>query len=200
MAFRHLPTATKKLPQGSAILGWRMQGFLRLAALALLGAAASAPAKPVDLRNFHGVYRGKASIVLSGETYSGTARIVVQTGSKGRSAVMTVSGSFLAHGRTFPISNRISFSRFRTFAERSIAQGFPGNALGVTGRYTAHRHRLTFGAPFTVPGAKGRSIGSLATRSGHHGKQILTLRTSIIFAGRPADYIFDFRVSKYVLP
>ncbi len=171
-----------------------------IAILALLGIIPSAPAKPVDLARFRGVYHGKVAVTLSGRTYPGVARIVVRAGKLGRSATMSVAGEFSIHGRTFPISNRLTFSRSRNFTERSIANGFTGASVRVTGPYVAHRRDLSFSAPFAVNNVSGTAIGTAAIHRGRQGNQVLALNTSIAFHGQPQDYLFDFQASKYVEP
>jgi hypothetical protein len=180
-----------------------MEKVLRIAALMLLAAAASTHAaqkKPVDLSVFRGIYHGTVAVTLAGRTYPGTARVVVAAGKKGRSAIMSISGVFRANGKSFPISNRLTFLRSRNFTERSLTNGFAGASLRVTGRYTAHKHKLAFRAPFAANKMSGFAVGTAAVRPGRHGKQVLALVTSIEFDNQPADYVFHFQVSKFIEP
>jgi hypothetical protein len=174
--------------------------FLRLATLVLLGTAASLSARPVDLSAFRGVFQGTVSVTIGGLTYPGTARIAVKTGARGRSATFAVSGTFRAHGKSFPISNRLRFSSARTFAERSITNGFPGSPIGVTGRCSAHLRKIAFVAPFVANHISGTATGAIAIHAGQHRRQFLNLRTSIVLGGQPADYLFDFQASNFAKP
>jgi hypothetical protein len=180
-----------------------MQGFLRLVALLVLAAAVPARAHhqdAVDLRAFHGLYRGTVAVTLAGRTYPGTARIFMQTTKHGHSATMAVSGQFQADGKTFSISNYFTFLENRRFTERSITNGFPGTSVRVAGKYIAHARKLAFQSPFETNTTSGASTGRVTIRPGRHGKQILALTTSVALDGQHPDYLYDFQVSKYLVP
>ncbi len=180
-----------------------MPALFRFAALFLLSLALPPSAmgkEKVDLKMFQGFFRGDSSVTIAGAHYYGSAIIHIRVGNKGRQANMAVSGEFEINGRPFRISNRLTFSRTRTFTERSITNGFGGATVGVKGRYTARKRKLFFRQSFSANGRSGEVSGSIFVRQSQHRKKFLTFDTSITFDGEPTDYLYNFQVWNYVKP
>ena len=182
----------------AAVASAALNRFLKFALVAAAAAAICSSARAEKLAVFRGLYRGTVAVTMNGGTFPGAARIDVRV--HGRKMTVRVRGSFAINGKVFAISNRIAFSRGRTFAVRSITNGFANSQLGVSGRYVPAGHTLAFAAPFEADGTTGSADGAISTHRSGRRKQWLTLRTSVAIQGEPRNDLFRFRVWKYVMP
>jgi hypothetical protein len=113
----------------------KLASFVALAALLL--ASSSLFAKPVDLSEFAGKFKGTTTFVMPGEAYFGTSQMVFKVAKNGTRGSLAVSANFTAAGTPYNVSNNFGFAKNKRL---TIAALLPPLALvPASGAYSVKR-------------------------------------------------------------
>jgi hypothetical protein len=156
---------------------------------------AVAGARPVDLSEFAGQYRGTVFLSSSGSTASGTAAVHVTVPKSGGSATFRISGSFVSGGTTILLDNTLVFLSPRTFVCTNLVFGL-GFGPGLAGKFSSRPHLLKFNNPFSIGGFEGSYSGSVRAKKVGHKRELVISNLIAISGSSPIT--IDFVVSRHV--
>jgi hypothetical protein len=126
-----------------------MKLALKAAATFLVLGTTSLVAKPVDLSEFAGTYRGTTSATLGPSTYPGTAVMAFKVRRGGRSGSLAVSANITNGVQTADASNNFTFAKSKAL---TIGAVLPPVAYDpIAGAYSVKRGRTINGSAVFVP-------------------------------------------------
>jgi hypothetical protein len=119
--------------------------FLASLLTVLVASLAFAKAKPADLSEFSGKFKGTTVLSLSGMVYQGPSSMVFKAAKKGDRGSLVVTASVSPSGTPVDVGNTFGFERQKKLFIARLAPGI-ADTVSVNGTYSARKTIVGSGA------------------------------------------------------